>query len=405
MVEKAKTSICLLATIAVLALAAMLLVACSSKQATSQDNSSITDGTAQSPTEAIAADEDNQSSPNPFGEPIVPEKSDPGTLDIPLNADLNIYTLDFSTLAGFLNTVNGVGATNTYLFNMPADAGLSVWFNFQGGVAAITLNTVVPPANGFGNIDADGVQTHEDYIVNVTNGSSTLEGHMKPTTSNPYEIDRDYFYSPGAPGGTGLWAGGALIFDKNSKVQHITISSHGNFDSGIPIFDTESSSYFPLSDLINTFDGTTLKSIMANYVDKTTPTLYQLTSAQISIADLDNPAANPIYIECSTDGYRVMSQTEISALTIPHKWYPSLTSRQWFDPVLELEGYRYLTLLPYHLQDKILYPLYTRTDLATSLRPILSPKPNSGHSGIDSTDYYRIYSAENIIILCYPTDE
>ena len=283
---------------------------------------------------------------------------------------LNIYDFDFHDIEWCVKEL--YSANETLLMNHWYEPGLSLWFTSSGTVAEFRVQTISPEINpeiGLHNIyEITGEVNYKAKAYVST--SFLLSAQDFPITLTGFILSNNTYYV-------------------------------GRRDRSI---DFEASAYVPLSALADCYDGSSVQSIINEY-GVGEPLCFNLTSRPLSIGDMSNPAANATFFELTDQGYREMSQSEIARIASYKDGYledykPVWTGSEYIvdTQVLDLNGYWYLTILPY----------YQHSESRDGVRPILRVFSESepGMASNVKLDYpYSdavCFSAENIIVLCFP---
>lgn len=283
---------------------------------------------------------------------------------------LNIYDFDFHDIEWCVKEL--YSANETLLMNHWYEPGLSLWFTSSGTVAEFRVQTISPEINpeiGLHNIyEITGEVNYKAKAYVST--SFLLSAQDFPITLTGFILSNNTYYV-------------------------------GRRDRSI---DFEASAYVPLSALADCYDGSSVQSIINEY-GVGEPLCFNLTSRPLSIGDMSNPTANATFFELTDQGYREMSQSEIARIASYKDGYledykPVWTGSEYIvdTQVLDLNGYWYLTILPY----------YQHSESRDGVRPILRVFSESepGMASNVKLDYpYSdavCFSAENIIVLCFP---
>ena len=273
---------------------------------------------------------------------------------IPIISELNAFTVDFSLLLQVLE--EATPSTEFYLFNIYVDGshgreqhgGFIMQFDMSGSVANIWLFPVSPTVT---HADLD----YSFYWLRGLNHAAAL----------PLPSD-------------------ALILDKQRYLRNIQlISKADNPMIGNPKIPPIISlpECLSFSAFAEAYSASMIEKIVRDYTVGT-PSSYILTSALLSEADIDKLGGTVTFLSCSGETYKEMNTSEVAAITDSAKTMDS--------GFLYLEGCWYLTLLPYY-SDGIPYSPYS--DEQKGILPLreLSNNPDS-----------EMYSASNIVILCFP---
>jgi hypothetical protein len=283
---------------------------------------------------------------------------------------LNIFDFDFHDIEWCVKEL--YSANETLLMNHWYEPGLSLWFTSSGTVAEFCVQTISPEIN-------PEIGLHNIYRV-----IGEVNYKAKAYVSTSFLLSAQDFP---------ITLTGLILSNNTYYV--------GRRDRSI---DFEASAYVPLSALADCYDGSSVQSIISEY-GVGEPLCFNLTSRPLSIGDMSNPAANATFFELTDQGYREMSQSEIARIASYKDGYledykPVWTGSDYIvdTQVLDLNGYWYLTILPY----------YQHSESRDGVRPILRVFSESEHGMASNVtlDYpYSdavCFSAENVIVLCFP---
>jgi len=321
---------------------------------------------------------------------------------------LNIYDFDFHDIEWCVKEL--YSANETLLMNHWYEPGLSLWFTSSGTVAEFRVQTISPEINpeiGLHNIyEITGEVNYKakayvstSFLLSAQDFPITLTGFI--LSNNTYYVGRrdrsiDFEASAYVP-----LSALADCYD-GSSVQSI-INEYG---VGEPLCFNLTSRPLSIGDMSNpTANATFFELSIINEYGVGEPLCFNLTSRPLSIGDMSNPAANATFFELTDQGYREMSQSEIARIASYKDGYledykPVWTGSEYIvdTQVLDLNGYWYLTILPY----------YQHSESRDGVRPILRVFSESepGMASNVKLDYpYSdavCFSAENIIVLCFP---
>lgn len=282
---------------------------------------------------------------------------------------LNIYESDLRELERLIGYL--YNDTNSVIVNHIYAPGVSIWF------------------------DRSGVVT-ETWIRTVSQNYSFLTGYP-----NIYEI-------MGISNGlTGSYQIGSLLLDDDSPVIRLyglSVSKNIIYIRNLHNIAADSTLFVTLSRFLDSLNGDVVQSAIYQY-SIGMPLGYHLTSRPVSSADFDNPAANITFLNCSGDSFIEMDLSEVDAISsftngYLEDFHPEYDGSSFITSteVLVLDGYWYLTILPY----------YQQVDPSVGIRPIDKSSsfndPNASYyPGVNDNEFARVnFSAENLIVLCFP---
>jgi hypothetical protein len=271
---------------------------------------------------------------------------------------LNAYSLDFHELEAYITTL--YFAKDTHIINSKYRTGFKILFTPAGVVTDTWITTITDPTTY-----KETGQYDFYFICRIQTDNSPLD---------------------------------ALLYDEEYPGTFLGLEYKRNFDRSQMIdsdIDIDTACLVSFSIFADAYDGSTIQSIIGEYIADN-PMSYQLDSSPLSMAEFNDPALEFTFIECAEQGYREMSPSEISSIAKTTKGYRPDIRAVWDGEkystsmeVLELDGYWYLTLLPF----------YRQTETGIGMREFIRNRPLSDILFDHETLYF---SAENPIVLCFP---
>jgi hypothetical protein len=351
-----------------------LLVACSFEQATNpQSEDQAISGSVQEPSMTYdeqrdrAFSSDAEPSENPFGEVHSLYDMDDTYLRIALTSPLNAFSVDMRPLFKILTDLNG--SKDLYFYNGSLNvspltpqgplnqllAGFDIQFSASGRVGNITFLLI-----------SSAIHTEDlDYTFIWLVGNNGYD--LRDAQHQRYSADTLYLGREQLMRSLDAYIG-------NETTQKPPLAS------GKPDFN--STDYIPFAAMVDAYSGELFKSVVSQYAVGD-PIAYHLTSAFMYASDLNNPTTNVTYLDCSGGGSREMDQSEIASVTD--------TSATSGSGQLHLNGYWYLTILPFYLDD----------EKDSGIQPVTTTIPTADEN---VTPEKHTYSANNIVVLCFPVD-
>jgi len=299
-----------------------------------------------------------------YGEIREAQNAGPGTaqygdLYIPLNPliDFNAYSVDFNDIVDILAEINGTD--DLYLMNVMyrgllaqqyrTGAGIAIQFYPSGQIVDVLIQATSA------NPRLDKRQSYSDRFL--------YDQYLVTGTTKKDDSFGDAMID--ILGGRAGGLAGLYVSTRYGQIAEMVA------DSPVDFIDPAFLSFREFADSYNKLG---IRNVISDYAVGD-PVLFQLTSEAVNISELLRPGVNVTFLECMDYSYHRMDIQQVEKIIE--------NSQQGY--YLEIEGYWYLTIVPYYQADGL---------------------EGSSEAGVFAYDFQSsesrsVYSADNIIVLCF----